>query len=104
MSWLSSFERRGFVYSVASAVSGCGCPFDDAAQAGVCGVAVPPRGGGAGAAVLFVGGGGGGAAGGGTADRGGNGLLCGCLPRSVWAGRGGPRCCARPPPPRASRF
>ena len=41
MSWLSSFERRGFVYSVASAVSGRGCPFDDAEQAGVGGVAVP---------------------------------------------------------------
>jgi hypothetical protein len=31
MSWLPSFERRGFVYSVASAVSACSYPFDDAA-------------------------------------------------------------------------
>src|SRR5258708_24039289 len=54
MSWLSSFERRGFVYSAASAVSGCGCPFDDAAQAGVGGVAVPPGDVAADHAVLFA--------------------------------------------------
>src|SRR5260370_40965534 len=44
MSWLSSFERRGFVYSVASAVSGCGCPFDDAAQAVRAGVVADDHG------------------------------------------------------------
>src|SRR6202030_4356500 len=54
MSWLSSFEGRGFVYSVAGAVSGCGCPFDDGTQAGVGGVSVPPGDAAADHAVLFA--------------------------------------------------
>src|SRR5258708_15909544 len=96
MSWLCGLERRGFVYSVASAVSGCGCPFDDAAQAGVCGVAVPPGDVAADHAVLFAVGGVVGAAEGELAQRGETGIRGGSSTRSSWACRRSRRCWPRP--------